>query len=97
MPTMKTVKARATRTAMRRAAIRENMKTVIVKVMKRRRGRPVRVIWERRNAWVVVSLLFLFNWDPMVGEDVQRIWGSRRRMLGSLRVRLLAFLVGKLH
>jgi len=49
-PTMKTVKSRATSKAMRSAATREKTKTVIVKVINMRRGRPVRAILDRRKA-----------------------------------------------
>lgn len=49
-PTINTVKRRATRMPTRRAATRENMKTVIVKTMNITRGKPVRAMFVRRKA-----------------------------------------------
>lgn len=46
-PTATTVKIRAPRIPIRRAARREKTMTVIVIMTKRPRGRPVRAIWER--------------------------------------------------
>ena len=43
-PTMMTVKSTAARTPMRRAVMREKRKTVTEKVMKSKRGKPVRII-----------------------------------------------------
>lgn len=48
--TIAAVKTRAARTPMRRAAMRENMKTVMVKVMKRAIGMPLRAICVVRKA-----------------------------------------------
>ena len=49
-PTMKRVKRTAAIRPIKRAATREKMKTVIEKVMKRIRGKPVRTICVDRNA-----------------------------------------------
>lgn len=50
---MKMVKTRAATMPRRRAAMRENRKTVMEKARKSRRGRPVRAIWVVRKACVV--------------------------------------------
>ena len=55
-PTMKSVKRTAARRPMSSAAMREKTKTVIEKVMKRMRGRPVRMIWMAVKAYESLSV-----------------------------------------
>jgi hypothetical protein len=53
---MKTVKRTAARIPMRRQVMREKRKTVTEKVMKRKRGKPVRTIWMVRKVCISRSV-----------------------------------------
>lgn len=56
--TMKRVKSTAARRPMSNAAMRENRKTVMEKVMKRKRGKPVRTICAVRKACIGLLVLW---------------------------------------
>ncbi len=61
-PTQTTVKMRAPRTPITRAATSAKTSTPMVRTTKRPRGIPVRAIWERRNdcIWAVSATFEIF-------------------------------------
>lgn len=54
-PTTTTMKMRAPRRPTRSAPIREKTTTVMVMIMNRPRGKPVRVIWEKMNDYLYIE------------------------------------------